>query len=487
MAENATIEDAPTEEASVEPEAPPEPSAPPVSMPSGGTVLALWLPSPARRRLIDADLDIVEDIADGPSLILASTRGPAARRPSLRTMAETAPVVVVCHPGGERVAAEMISHGASMIVAEGSEVSAVRLLDGTEADHLLEAYISDSTPNWTDGSSSVDAITGLASVSGFEIRLAELENGGVVPRLGLVDIGFDALGGTLGSAGEAVLKRRLGVSLESAVRAAGGDMFDLGNTFAILASKLSGEAAGALGDALVHIGTTFVPNGDPLALAVGWAGPESAADPVSLRLLAERALQVATTGERRVVDAAELSEHAAATVELAATIEIADLVDEFDPRGDHSRRVSAYASELARELQLEPAEVGATGLAGRLHDIGKAHWGSDAFDTSADVHEEAQAQHPERGAQMIRSSAGPLVGSIVRGHHERWDGAGYPDGLSGAEIPIGARVLAVAHMYDDLAVAGIGASDIEQRLRGEAGASLDPDLVEAAIALFVRR
>ncbi len=484
MAENATIEDAPTEEAPVEPESPPEPPAPSV-MPSGGTVLALWLPSPARRRLIDADLDIVEDITDRPSLILASTRGPAARRPSLRTMAETAPVVVVCHPGGERVAAEMISHGAVMIVAEGSEVSAIRLLDGTEADHLLDAYISDLEPNWTDGSSSVDAITGLASISGFELRLTELGNDGVVPRLGLVDIGFESFGRTLGAGGEAVLKRRLGVCIESAVRAAGGDMFDLGNTFAILAPGLSVEAAEALGDAIVHIGATFVPNGDPLALAVGWAGPESAADSDSLRLLAERALQVATTRERRVVDAEELSEHAAASVELSANIEIADLVDEFDPRGDHSRRVSAYASELARELQLEPAEVGAIGLAGRLHDIGKAHWGPGAFDPTAAGHEEARAQHSERGAQMIRPTAGPVVGAIVRGHHERWDGAGSPDGLSGAGIPIGARVLAVAHMYDELAVAGIGASAIEQRLREEAGASLDPDLVEAAIAVFV--
>lgn len=373
-----------------------------------------------------------------------------------------------------------------MIVAEGSEVSAVRLLDGTEADHLLEAYLSDLERNWAGGSSSVDAITGLASTSGFEIRLAELGKDGAVPRLGLVDIGFDTLGRTLGPAGEAVLKRRLGVSLESAVRAAGGDMFDLGNTFAILASKLTGEAAIALGDALVHIGSTFVPDGDPLALAVGWAGPESAADPASLRLLAERALQVATTRERRVVDAEELSEHAAASVELAATIEIADLVDGFDPRGDHSTRVSAYAADLARELQLETAEVGAIGLAGRLHDIGKAHWGSEAFDTSSAGHEEAKAQHPERGEQMIRATAGPVVGSIVRCHHERWDGAGFPAGLSGAEIPIGARVLAVAHMYDELAVAGTGMSDIEQRLRAEGGASLDPDLVEAAIALFVR-
>jgi response regulator RpfG family c-di-GMP phosphodiesterase len=87
---------------------------------------------------------------------------------------------------------------------------------------------------------------------------------------------------------------------------------------------------------------------------------------------------------------------------------------------------------------------------------------------------------------MVRASAGSAVASIVRGHHERWDGTGRPDRLSGTDIPIGARVLAVAHMYDELTSSGTSMSDIESRLRQEGGASLDPDLVEAAIALFVR-
>jgi putative nucleotidyltransferase with HDIG domain len=203
-------------------------------------------------------------------------------------------------------------------------------------------------------------------------------------------------------------------------------------------------------------------------------------------MLAERSLQMAAGRESRVVDAQELSEHAAASIELAAAYGIADLVDSLDPRGDHSVRVSAYASDLARELQLELDEVAAVGLGARLHDIGKAHWGAEAFEIDSERAEEARREHSARGAQMVQTGAGPLVTAIVKSHHERWDGAGLPEGLSGNDIPLGARVLAVAHMYDELALSGASVADIGERLRTDAGVTLDPDLVEVAIALFAK-
>lgn len=486
MSENATIADAaPADSGAVDRERDAGKSWP-ASMPSGGTVLALWLPTPARRRLIDADLEIVEDISEGPALILASTRGPAARRVSIRQMSETAPVVVVCHPGGEQTAAEMIAMGAVMIVAEGLETSAVRVLDGDESDHMLEAYLSELDRSWSGGSSSVDSITGLASVSGFEIRLVELSKDGGIPRLGLIDLGFGGIDRSLGTAGEAGLKRRLATLIDCVVRPVGGETFDLGETLGVLAPGMGSDEATRLGHMIVEIAASFTPSGDPLDTAVGWAGPESAADPISLRLLAERALQVASGRESRVVDAEELSEHAAASIELAAAFSVADLVDGHDPRGDHSVRVSDYAADLARELQLEPAEVAAVGLAGRLHDVGKAHWGDDAFDPESEGYERCEAEHPATGERMVKASAGSAVASMIRGHHERWDGTGRPDGIAGNNIPIGTRVLAVAHMYDELAASGTSMSDIEHLLREAGGATVDPDLVEAAIALFVR-
>lgn len=484
MFENATLE----EPAPQTDPAPQEPAgaAPPVAVPGGATVLALWLPTPARRRLIDADLEIVEDVSEGPSLILASTRGPAARRPSVRQLASSAPVVVVCHPGGEQAAAEMVAMGASMVVAEGLETSAIRLLDGSESDHVLGAFLDATDRRSSAGVPSVDAVTGLGSSSRFESSLGELAKSGVVPWLGLVDLGLGALGWSLGPSGQAGLKRRLATLIDSTIRAAGGSVFDLGDRLGLLLPEMTAEAALDLGTGIVGLGDLFAPSGDPLDLAVGWAGPASASDPGALALLADRALDVALGRESRVVDAAELSEHAAASVELAAMVGIADLVDRHDPRGDHSVRVSGYAADLAHELQLEPDEVGAIGLAGRLHDIGKAQWGSEAFDPEEEAHATARDEHAQRGEQMVRPGAGSMVASIIRAHHECWDGTGGPDGLAGEAIPLGARLLAVAHLYDELAGSGVPALDIETRLREAAGLSLDPDLTEAAIALFLK-
>jgi hypothetical protein len=84
----------------------------------------------------------------------------------------------------------MIALGASLVVAEGLEISAVRILDDSESDHVLNAYLIEMDAGWSAGRSSVDAVTGLASADGFEIRLAELGMEGGLPRLGLVDIGF---------------------------------------------------------------------------------------------------------------------------------------------------------------------------------------------------------------------------------------------------------------------------------------------------------
>jgi hypothetical protein len=485
MADDLALDD-PEVEDTPEPVAPPPASS--GSFGGGGrTVLALWLPTPSRRRLIDADLDIVEDADDNPSLILASTRGPAARRSSIRALAASAPVVVVCHPGGEAIAAEMVALGACAVVAEGSEGSAVRVLDGEGSTHMVDAYLSEVDRSWAGGSAlSLDPVTGLTGPSGFELRLAELGKDGGMPRLGLIDLDLDGVLRQIGPAGHAAMKRRLAVAIAGAAGNRAAEMFDLGPMLAVLAGSMPAPVALSLGAEILEIGATFMPNGEPIEVAVGWAGPEAASDAVTLRLLADRALEVARSREPKMVDAEELSQHSAASIELSASYGVADAVDALDSRGDHSVRVSEYAADLARELQLEPGEVAEIGLAARLHDVGKAVFGASAFDPASDEYEEARAGHPERGEKFVLPNAGPAVAAIVRAHHERWDGTGFPDAKAGNDIPIGARILAVAHHYDDLANAGTSQLQIEEDLRSEGGQSLDPDLVEAAIALFGR-
>lgn len=474
-----------------EAEAPPmeaEPTPPPQMMGTGGrTVLALWLPTPSRRRLIDADFDLIEEGSATPDVVMASTRGPAARRSSIRALAAQSPVVVVCHSGGEPVAAEMVAMGAIAVVAEGSEASAARVLDGEGSSHLIDAYLSEFDRSWSGGSSMrVDPVTGLPAIGGFEVRLAELTKDGGMPRLGIIDLGLEMAIRQLGPAGHDGVKRRLSAAIAGAVVGRGGEVYDLGAVLGVLSGVMTSKTAAVLGAEIIDIGSTFVPSGEPLSISIGWAGPEAASDAETLRLLAERALDEARSRDRRVVDAAELSQHSAASIELAAAFRVADAVDSFDSRGDHSVRIAEYAAGLARELQLEPSEVAEIGLAARLHDVGKALFGTDAFDPDSERFEEAKRSHPERGERFVLSNAGPTVAALIRAHHERWDGAGFPDGKAAGDIPLGARILAVAHHYDDLANSGVSQAQIEDELRNEAGASFDPDLVEAAIALFGR-
>jgi putative nucleotidyltransferase with HDIG domain len=122
--------------------------------------------------------------------------------------------------------------------------------------------------------------------------------------------------------------------------------------------------------------------------------------------------------------------------------------------GKHAERVTAYGMELARAVGLSIEESPQIEFGFLLHDIGKvAVPDAILFKTSKLTEKEYAliAQHPVVGAEILRDvdfiGEGKLV---VRHHHERWDGTGYPDGLSGEEIPLAARVFAVADTLDAL-------------------------------------
>src|ERR1700733_14701549 len=121
----------------------------------------------------------------------------------------------------------------------------------------------------------------------------------------------------------------------------------------------------------------------------------------------------------------------------------------------HLQRVRTYAVEIAKEIGLPPDEIEALRAAALLHDIGKLavpeHIINKLGKLTPEEFEKMKV-HPLGGAEILDRVAFPYPGSpIVRSHHERWDGSGYPAGLIGEEIPIGARILAVVDCLDALA------------------------------------
>lgn len=484
--ETEVLEDeAPVEATS---EAPSDESSVPAPPSMATRILALHLPTPARRRLLDLECDLVESIDETPDIIVISTRVPVARRSGVAELIDHGvPVVVICHPGGEELAVQLIARGAVTMVAEGSERNILNVLSGTASDHLVETYqgLIDRTFGGSGSGGLSDDITGLPTSSGFELKLAEFGKDGDVPRLGLAEIQIDKLAHKVSAETLAGVRRRIALSLQDAAGHYGAVVYDLGKgQICFLAQDMRTEWAIRLARHVVGVARSFSPGGEPLDVAVGLAGPESAADIETLRMLAYRSLEAAKQAPGRIVDADELAEQSAASLELDTVFALADAVDALDPRGGHSARVSDYAKDIARDLALSDLEVAQIGLAARLHDVGKLGFGEAAFDAQHPDHEACVQTHASRGEEYIRYSAGVEVAAIVRAHHERYDGTGDPDGLTGNEIPFGARVLAVANYYDELTNAGKSAADIAKALRDEADVSLDPELVEAALVLF---
>lgn len=161
----------------------------------------------------------------------------------------------------------------------------------------------------------------------------------------------------------------------------------------------------------------------------------------------------------------------------------------------HSVRVAAMCASIADEMGLSDDDVEAIRAAGRLHDIGKIGVRDDVLKKKGPLTDD-ERQHVQDQVVIGFRILAPLnhLGSarqFVRNHHEHWDGSGYPDGLKGEEIPIGARIVFAAEIFDAITSPRPYQEQMEPRqgaeqLRKLAGTKLDPDVVEA-LALVVDR
>jgi len=181
--------------------------------------------------------------------------------------------------------------------------------------------------------------------------------------------------------------------------------------------------------------------------------------------------------------------------ESLATIQaLAAAVDAKDPYTQgHSQRVADYAVSLARRAGMAGDELALVRMAGTLHDVGKIGVPDAILKKPGRLDAEERRTmetHPALGEVIVRKApklAAALPG--VRSHHERWDGGGYPDGLSGEQVPFLARILALADTFDAMTSdrpyrKGMSWEDALAEVTRGAGTQFDPDLAPLFVGLL---
>jgi diguanylate cyclase (GGDEF)-like protein len=192
-----------------------------------------------------------------------------------------------------------------------------------------------------------------------------------------------------------------------------------------------------------------------------------------------------------VVELSELKRLAAGPDKAARYRAAASLAKAVDARdtytGSHSERVGELSAKVATRLGLNAEQVELTRLAGSLHDLGKLAIPEEILrkpGTLTDSERLVLERHPQIGFRMLDSLGVDPVADLVLHHHERWDGAGYPDGLRGEQIPLGARIIFVTDAYDAMTSDRVyrpkrSAQAALAELERCAGTQFDPGIVAA--------
>ena len=356
-----------------------------------------------------------------------------------------------------------------------------------------------------------DPVTGLHNRRGFEEAMAvEIERarrGGHRLTLLLGDLDhFKRVNDRLGhAAGDAALTR------VGRILAAGKRQIDYaaragGEEFAIILPDTGAQEAYVVAERLrAAVEAEFAPELVPLTFSFGIAAhPEHGASAEALVDSADRALYAAKElgRNRSVIFSDQIATSAIAgpavrsgDMGLETLLGLAEALDLRDAgTGDHSRVVGRYAELLARELGLSPARVERVRLAGVLHDIGKIGLSDAVLRKPGPLDEDEWREvrrHPEVGARILGASEYNDIREWVLAHHERWDGDGYPRRLRGDQIPLEARILAVADAFEAMTSdrtyrAAVGRDAAIDELRRGAGSQFDPEVVRAFLTVAER-
>jgi putative nucleotidyltransferase with HDIG domain len=203
------------------------------------------------------------------------------------------------------------------------------------------------------------------------------------------------------------------------------------------------------------------------------------------RVRAYRPELVELTDLKKLARGADRAARIEAAESLARAVDMRDVYE-----SGHSVRVGALAARIASRLDLHPDEVELMRLAGGLHDLGKLAVPDEILRKPGPLTEAERLvleRHPQVGYRMLESLGAERVADAVLHHHERWDGAGYPDGLHGDDIPLGSRIILVAETFDALTSdcpyrEKLELEDALAELEACAGTQFDPDAVAALVA-----
>lgn len=327
----------------------------------------------------------------------------------------------------------------------------------------------------------IDQLSGLPNRRALVDDLDGVFDGGTPVTLAFFDLdGFKLYNDTFGHAAGDALLQRLGHRLAAAVGDAGRAYRLGGDEFCALLDEAGLDAEAVLLGA--HAALRERGDGFAITASAGSVSiPAEAAEPGEALRIADQRMY-AQKAERRGPARQQASE-----LLLAVVRETEPGLDE------HNGDVGRLARQLGERLGLEDEELDVVVRGAELHDVGKVAVPDEILHKPAALNADEwqlMRQHTIIGERILLASPGMApVASLVRSSHERWDGAGYPDGLRGEQIPLGARIIAVCDSFDAIVsdrpyAQGRSVSAAIAELERCAGTQFDPAVVAAFAGLM---
>ena len=287
----------------------------------------------------------------------------------------------------------------------------------------------------------------------------------------------------------------------------GGEAFRLGgDEFALLLPRRDEHEGLSIARSVIErLAEKPLESGEFLSMSAGVATyPQHGVERADLVRVADSALYMAKEQGKNTVrvyrpdiagiqELRRLAEGPDRAARLRAAASLAHAVDARDAyTGSHSYMVGELAARVAKRMGLDTEAIELTRLAGSLHDLGKLAIPEEILRKPGPLNEAERLvleRHPQIGYRMLDSLGVEPVATWVLHHHERWDGAGYPEQKAGPDIPLGARILFVADAYDAMTTDRVYRGRLSHdraiaELERCAGTQFDPDVVAAFKAEF---